>query len=98
MFNAIWRLFRTIGYLLTGNINAVSDVWQKKSAVISATYDDIVKQKQTSIQQYQNAVGGMIAEEERKKDLLEKLSGKVRELENLKSGALNKALRESYIY
>lgn len=91
MFGAFWRLIKTIGYLLTGNINAVSNTWQKKSAVISATYDDIVKQKQASLQQYQSAVGAMIGEEERKKEILQNISLKVRELEGLKSGALNKA-------
>jgi len=91
MFSAIGKLFRTIGYLLTGRIDRVRQVWGKNPDVIAATYDKVVTDKRARLNQYKNAVGGMIANEERKKLALKTLTDEVVRLDKLKSGALAKA-------
>lgn len=88
---AIFRLFRTLGYLFTGRIDRISSVWQRNPDVISATYDRVVEEKRKRLNQYKDAVGGMIVTDEKKKITLKNLTEETTKLERLKSGALAKA-------
>jgi phage shock protein A len=90
IFRAIGRFFRTIGYLLTGRINISSDALSSNSAVIGATYDKVVTDKRNRLNQYKNAVGGLIANQETKIEKLKGLGAEVEKLEKLKAGALAK--------
>jgi phage shock protein A len=56
-----------------------------------ARYDEIVREKTSRIQQYKQAVAGLIAQRENKVEKIKSLTEEVNKLENLKSGALSKA-------
>lgn len=91
MFGAIGRLFATIGYLFTGRIDRIRGIWSKNPDVISAKYDRVHAEKRTRLNQYKDAVGGMIAQEETKKITLKAVTEEIVKLERLKAGALAKA-------
>jgi phage shock protein A len=91
MFSAIMRLFRNIGYLLSGNLNKMSGGISKNPDVIMARYDKIVEDKRRSLNAYKDAVGGMIGTEVKKQEALKVLTEEIVRLEKLKSGALAKA-------
>ncbi len=91
MFSAIGKLFRALGYLLTGRIDMARKTLSLNPAVMQANYDEIIKEKQSRIQQYQKAVGGLIATQETKKEKLRKESEEANHFEQLKAGAKGKA-------
>ena len=87
MFKAIWRYFRALGYLVTGRIDAARMTLSSNPAVIQATFDHVITEKRKRIQQYKDAVGGMIAQEEKKRFELQRQTGEVQRLSKLKEGA-----------
>jgi len=87
MFKAIWRYFRALGYLITGRIDAARMTLSSNPAVIQATFDHIIGEKRKRIQQYKDAVGGMIAQEEKKRAELQRQTADVQRLSKLKDGA-----------
>jgi chromosome segregation ATPase len=91
MFNALGRLFRAFKYLFTGKVDAAADALSTNPTVISANYDRIVEEKRKRLNQYVDAVGAMIAQEENKKAKLTQLTEEVQKLEKLKSGAAARA-------
>jgi flagellar biosynthesis chaperone FliJ len=91
MFRALWRWVRAIGYLLTGRINKASETLRSNPTVIAATYDQIIVDKTRQINQYKDAIGKMIAQQEDKKSKLRQLTQDVQKLEKLKAGAAAKA-------
>ena len=74
MFKAIGRYFRAIGYLFTGRIDDARRTLSTNPAVVKATYDRVIQEKTKRIHQYKDAVGAMIAQEEKKKASLKKLT------------------------
>jgi hypothetical protein len=91
MFRAIGRWVKAVGYLLTGQVDSARRVLDTNPHVIRAKYDEIVKDKVARIQQFKQAVAGLIAQEEAKIAKIKQLSNDVANLERLKSGALAKA-------
>ncbi len=91
MFRAIGRWIKAVGYLLTGQVDSARRVLDTNPHVIRAKYDEIVREKVSRIQQYKQAVAGLIAQEEAKTAKIKQLSGEVANLERLKAGALAKA-------
>ena len=87
MFSAIWRYFRAFGYLITGRIDAARMALSANPYVVQATYDNIIGEKRKRIQQYKDAVAGMIAQEEKKKAELKVQSDETAKLKNLRDGA-----------
>ena len=87
MFRAIGRYFRAIGYLITGRFDRARQSMSMNPDVIRATYDRVIEEKKKRIQQYKDAVGAMITQEERKKSALKKLSEDVARLRKLREGA-----------
>lgn len=87
MFKAIGRYFRAIGYLLTGRIDESRRALSTNPAVVQATYDNVIQEKTKRIHQYKEAVGAMIAQEEKKKTALKKLTEDVERLRKLRDGA-----------
>lgn len=87
MFSAIGRFFRSIGYMLTGRIDAASSGMRSNPHVVRATFDHVVSEKKKRIQQYKSAVAAMIAQEEKKKASLKTLTDEVAKFEKLKTGA-----------
>jgi len=87
MFKAIGRYFRAIGYLFTGRIDDARRTLSTNPAVVKATYDRVIEEKTKRIHQYKDAVGAMIAQEEKKKASLKKLTGEIAKLKKLRDGA-----------
>lgn len=63
----------------------------EKPEVIQATYDEVIEQKKKRINQYQDAVGALVAQQERRKIKLKDLKESIERTENLKNGAGAKA-------
>lgn len=87
MFRAIARYFRALGYLITGRIDAARNTLNTNPNVVRATYDHIIEDKKNRIQQYKDAVAGMIAQEEKKSAELKRQTEEVTRLQKLKEGA-----------
>lgn len=87
MFRAIARYFRALGYLITGRIDAARTTLNTNPNVVRATYDHVIEDKRNRIQQYKDAVAGMIAQEEKKKSELKRQTDEVARLQKLKEGA-----------
>lgn len=88
MFRAIGRYFRAIGYLFTGRLDEARKALSMNPNVVRATYDQIINEKTKRIQQYKDAVGSLIAQEERKKAELKRQSEEAARLQKLRDGAL----------
>ena len=91
MFGAIARFFRKIGYLLTGKVDDASRNLAKNPQVIQATYDRVISEKKSRINQYKDAVARMIAQEEGKLARIRDLSNEIEKLAKLREGAAAKA-------
>lgn len=91
MFRAIGRWFRSLGYLMSGRIDASARRLETDPQAMRAKYDDVIREKTARIQQYKQAVAGIVAQQEQKMAQLERLTEEVGRLENLKAGALAKA-------
>jgi len=87
MFRAIGRYIRAIGYLVTGRIDKARRALMTDPNVIRATYDQIITEKKKRINQYKDAVAGMIGQEEKKKAKLKSLTEEIQQLDRLKAGA-----------
>ena len=91
MFGALGRLLRSIGYLFTGKMDKAGEGLRSNPDVIKANYDRIVREKRGRINTYKDAIAGMIAQEESKKQRLTALVDEIQKLEQLKAGAAAKA-------
>ena len=87
MFGAIFRYVRAIGYFVTGNIDEARKTLNQSPYVVQATFDHIIEDKSKRIQQYKQAVAGLIAQEEKKKAELKRQSEEVSRLQQLRDGA-----------
>jgi hypothetical protein len=91
MFGALGRWAKAFGYLLTGQLDAARRTLDTNPLVMRAKYDEIITDKIGRIQQYKQAVSGLIAQQENKMAKVKALTEEVEKLERLKSGALAKA-------
>ena len=87
MFRAIGRFFRAIGYLAVGKVDRARQALSMNPDVVRATYDKVIEEKKNRIHQYKDAVGGMIAQEEKKKSALKRLTDDIARLKKLRDGA-----------
>jgi chromosome segregation ATPase len=87
MFKAIGRFFTTIGYLLTGRLDAKTKGINEDPSVVRARYDELISQKRQSILQVRNAVAGVIRNAERKRSELQSTKENIAQKERLMSGA-----------
>lgn len=94
MFGALGRWIRAVGYFVTGNLDAARRALDVNPHVVRAKYDEIIVEKTKRIQQYKQAVAGLIAQQEMKLAKVKTLSEEVQKLEKLKAGALAKAQKE----
>jgi len=91
MFGALVRWFKAVGYLLTGQIDSARRVIDTNPHVVRAKYDQIVRDKVSQIHIYKQAVASLIAQQENKIAIVQRLTEDVQQLERLRSGALAKA-------
>ncbi len=94
MFGAIGRWFRSVGFFLSGNLDASRRGLDTNPHAVAARYDDVVRDKTTRFHQYKQAVAGLIAQQEGKIQSAKTLTEEIRRLEQLKAGALAKAKKK----
>lgn len=87
----IWGYLRAWLYFFTGMVDSKTDALSLNPNVMRAEYDQIVKEKKTHIQEYMDAIAGLITQQSSKEDKLKEVTANVQRLEQLKSGALAKA-------
>lgn len=95
MFAAIGRIFRSLGFLLTGRFNKAYKSLLNKTVVVEATYENVIAEKKKRITEYTNAVATMITNDERKKLRKNELVKDVEELVRLQAGALAKGKKRA---
>lgn len=86
--SALGRLFRNIWYLVTGRVDRMSEGIEKDPTVIRRQFDVIIDQRKMSVNQYIEAVAGLIAVQEKKKARLEYASKELGRLATLRDGAI----------
>lgn len=91
VFKAMGRWLKAVGYLLTGQIDAARKTLDTNPHVVRAKFDGILREKTGRIQQYKQAVAGLIAQQESKMAKVKSLTKEIEKLERLKAGALAKA-------
>ena len=62
MFRALVRWAKAVGYLLTGQLDSARRTLDTNPHVMRAKYDEIIRDKTNRIQQYKQAVAGLIAQ------------------------------------
>lgn len=87
MFRAIGRYIRAIGYLLTGKVDSARKSLSLNPDVVRSTYDNVIEEKKKRIHQYKDAVGAMVAQEEKKKSTLKRITQEIARLQKLRDGA-----------
>ena len=87
MFRAIGRYFRALGYLLVGKVDRARQTLNVNPDVVRATFDNVILEKKKRIHQYKDAVGAMIAQEEKKKSQLKRITEEIQKLQKLRDGA-----------
>lgn len=85
---AIGRLLRNVWYFFTGKVDRMSEGIEKDPTVIRRQFDVIINQRKMSINQYVEAVSGLIAIQEKKKARLEYASKELSRLATLRDGAI----------
>ena len=91
MFKAMGKYVRAMFYLVTFRIDKASESLRMNPGVMSATYDRIIDEKKSRINQYKDAIAAMIAQEETKKQKVKQLTEEIEKLQKLKAGAAAKA-------
>lgn len=91
MFGALVRWVKALGYLITGRLDAARKILDTNPHVMRAKFEEIIMDKTRKIQQYKNAVAGLIAQQEKKMAKVKTLSEELGKLEKLKAGAMAKA-------
>jgi hypothetical protein len=91
VFRAIARYFKAFGYLITGRVDAARKELSTNPYVVQATYDNVIREKTIRINQYKDAVAGLISQEEKKLARIKQLTEDTGKLEQLKEGAAAKA-------
>jgi phage shock protein A len=88
MFKAIGKLFKTIGYVLTGRLNQISEVWGQNPMVIKERYEKVITDKQKTFTQYKSAVAKIAAEKKNKESKLKSTDEKIKTSEQMKNGCM----------
>lgn len=91
MFRAIARWFRSLGHVMSGRVDASRRSMDTDPHAIRSKYDEVLREKTQRIQQYKEAVAGLIAQQEQKTTKAKDLVEEAKRLEDLKAGALAKA-------
>ena len=87
MFKALGRLFKSCIYLITFQLNKLSEVWGSSPGAIAASYDDIKSKHQASIHQVKRAVASIMGVQEKKKTRLKQLEEDIQKHQKLLAGA-----------
>ncbi|MBU4333302.1 MAG: hypothetical protein KKD07_02555, partial [Candidatus Omnitrophica bacterium] len=72
MFKAVGKLFRTIGYALSGRINQISDIWGEDPHVVGEKYNKIIDEKKARYQTITRAVSRLMTSLDKKRNQLKR--------------------------
>lgn len=95
---AIGRLFKAIWYLITGRIDKARMALEENPGVISAKYDDVIREKTDRIHRFKDAVAGLIQLQEADKIKLVDLTREITRLSDLQRGATIRAQKVASKY
>ncbi len=87
MFRAIGKLFKTIGYALTGRINEISEIWGEDPYVVGEKYNSILEEKKARYQTITRAVSRLMTSLDKKKKQLEAYRQQAEAKEKMMKGA-----------
>ncbi len=87
MFKALGRFLKSIGYMLTGKIDASAKGINENPAVVRAQFDELIEKKRQSIKDVRNAVAGLIRNVERKRAELKSTDEEIEKKMRLMNGA-----------
>lgn len=91
MIRVLFRLFRAIGLTFVGRLDGWSRVLEANPVALRANFDEIIRDKKARMNQFVEAVGTIVAQEEKKSQHLKTISNEITRLERLKAGATQKA-------
>lgn len=95
MFRAIGRYFMAFLYLITGRIDRARKVLESDPHVVAATYDEVIREKRGRIQHYMEAVSTLMAQQEKKKGEVKRLTEESARLDKIMAGALAAAKKRA---
>ena len=91
MLNGITRYFKGIWYALIGQAQRQSNRHTHNLKAVRAAYEVLIRVKRENIQRYKNVIGQTIALIEQKKNALRGVTNEIDKLEQMKTGAIDKA-------
>ena len=91
MFSAIGRWIKSVILLLTGRVHSSRRGLDLNPHVVRARYEQIIREKTGRIQQYKEAVAGLISQQVMKMSKVKTITEEIEKLERLRTGALAKA-------
>ena len=91
MFRAIGRWFRSLMHFVSGRVDNSRRALDTDPHAMRSQYDAVIREKTERIQQYKQAVAGLVHQQESKMAKAKELAKEVQRLEELKAGALAKA-------
>ncbi len=87
MFKAIGKLFKTLGYALTGRINEISEIWGEDPYVIGEKYNRIIEEKKARYQTITRAVSRLMSSLDKQKAQLENYREQAEQKEKIVAGS-----------
>jgi len=87
MFKAIGKLFRTVGYALSGRINQISEIWGEDPHVVGEKYNKIIDEKKARYQTITRAVSRLMTSLDKKRNQLKKFQEQEEHKEKVVRGA-----------
>ncbi|MCG2712967.1 MAG: hypothetical protein L6416_11690 [Candidatus Omnitrophica bacterium] len=87
MFKALGKLFKTIGYALSGRINQISEIWGEDPHVVGEKYNQIINEKKARYQTITRAVSRLMTSLDKKKRQLQEYRAQAQEKEKVTQGA-----------
>ncbi len=94
VLRAVWRLIKSLGFLLTGRMDAARKELNKDPHVVRARYEEVLREKRKRFQRYKSSVGTLMGQRHEKIGKSRTVTEEMGRLETLKAGALNKAKKE----
>lgn len=87
MFKAVGKLFKTIGYALSGRINQISEIWGEDPYVVGEKYSRIIEEKKARYQTVTRAVSRLMTSLDKKQKQLADYRNQAEEKEKVMKGA-----------
>ena len=87
MIRSIWKLFRVIGYAITGQFTAMAETWNENTHVVAATYDKSIEKNVSRINTVKQQVANLMTVRNTLKADIESAQGDLEEKTRYMNGA-----------